>query len=124
MIDVTGYGGRIKQAVLEWSARKGERLTLQDVGKGVAALIGRKKPFTASTVQGWTNEESEPTLSIFLALAQLSGRSAAWIAFGESPKIVTKPSETPIHTRVPIEHFGPKYEPERQAPRKRRPKAG
>lgn len=83
MIDATGYGPRIEQAILDLQSQIGRRLNQDQVGEIVAGVLRRPESFTASTVNGWIKERSEPTLSVFLALAALSGRQAAWIAFGD-----------------------------------------
>lgn len=76
-------GKRIQQVMLEMGARSGQRVTLDDFGRMVARAEGRKEPYKATTVSGWIHGASEPSLGALDAIARISGRSRAWIAFGE-----------------------------------------
>jgi hypothetical protein len=76
-----GYGRRIEQAILLYSSVHG-RTSLDVWGKLVAEAEGRAKPYGKSTVVGWINEDSEPELSVFYAMAAVAGGDPSWYAFG------------------------------------------
>lgn len=82
-----GFGRRLQNILLELQALRGERLTLAEFGSLVAQAESppREKPYTPGTVSGWINEESEPTLSVIVAIAKISGKHPSQVAFGELP---------------------------------------
>ena len=122
VIDTTGYGARIAQIILDLSAKRGERLTLEQVGRIVADVVGRDDPYSSSTVFGWTKEKNEPPLAVFMALARLSGHKAGWIAFGENHEVREKPKTTQPRGPGPNAVFDPPSKPAAVVvpPRKRR----
>jgi hypothetical protein len=82
-----GYGMRIRQALALREYKTGQRPTLKQIGVAVAQLTGRKTPYSAGTVSGWLEENSEPPLDVFLALGRWTGQGAGVIAFGPDARI-------------------------------------
>lgn len=72
-------GGRIRQLMLELSARWGERVTLSQFGELVGKAEGRQG-YTAQAVGAWTEGRNEPTLGAIYAMSRVTGwpEEPAW----------------------------------------------
>jgi transcriptional regulator with XRE-family HTH domain len=80
----TTIGSRIQQVLLELSAKRNGRLTLEDLGALIGnAEKGRRRPYSSSAVSEWIQGRNEPRIATIEAIAKVSGRSRGWVAFGE-----------------------------------------
>lgn len=89
-----GHGQRIQQGVHIYRSQH-DGATYDDIGRRVAEVEGRERPYGKSTVSGWISEQNEPRLSTFDALAVVLGGDPYWYAWG-----VGHPPENPLTTRL------------------------
>lgn len=73
-----GFGGRIRQAVLDHASRLGRQYSLSEFGREVGQLE-RNREYTPSAVTEWLAERSEPSISTFRAMAKVTGKDVAWL---------------------------------------------
>lgn len=73
-MDGSGFGPRLLQARLSYSARLGRMVTQTEVGQRLG--------LTGTTIGRYEKEEKEPTLGTFGRLAQLYGVSPCYLCFG------------------------------------------
>ena len=73
-MDGRGFGQRLLQARLTYSARLGRMVTQTEVGE--------KLGITGTSVGRYEKEEKEPTLETFARLAKLYGVSPCFLCFG------------------------------------------
>jgi hypothetical protein len=79
-----GYGRRIKQAILELQARAlavGMREpSYDDIGRWIARVEGRAKPYVSATLSSWIQERTQPKFEACAAMAVVfKQRDASWI---------------------------------------------
>lgn len=92
MIDATGYGRRIKQAVKDLISQIDERYSGAQFARDVG-LLERGNAYADSMYTEWIAERSQPTIGAFMAMARvirkrarsddLREMTAGFLAFGE-----------------------------------------
>lgn len=66
------WGRRLRSAKRAWEERHDARLTFKAMGRQLAEMTGREKPFRHTAVRGWFEEGQEPeSFAIVRALATL-----------------------------------------------------
>lgn len=77
MSEPVGFGIRLRQA------RDKARLTQPTLGKAVAERIGRSKPLSASAVQQWEAEKTQPGIEELVAISVVLSVSFDWLLTGK-----------------------------------------
>lgn len=96
MTKLDGWGERLERCLLLYQARHG-RTSLERWGELIAAAEGREKPYVKGALLAWFKERAQPRLSVFEAVARLSGCDPWWIVWE-----VGRPPLNPS-----LEHFTP-----------------
>ena len=91
-----GWGDRIAEAVLHYSAAVHRRVSLEEFGALLAHREGREKSYGKATVSAWIKEKNEPGLKTFDAMAALVRCDPWWIVWGvgQPPANVLLPETT------------------------------
>jgi len=84
---LSGLSKRLYQARLDLSAREGRRISQAEI----AAIVGVHQV----TLGEWERGKSEPNLDTIERLADIYGRSAAYLAFGTEASSTTSPGRVP-----------------------------
>ena len=72
-----GFGIRLRQA------RDKARITQPTLGKAVSKRIGRSKPLSASAVQQWEAEKTQPGIEELVAISVVLSVSFDWLLTGK-----------------------------------------
>lgn len=83
MIDATGFGERIKRAVLAYASQIGRRYSLAQFARDVG-MLERGEEWSSSAMGEWISERSEPSLTTFFAMGAVLGVEPSLLAFGDA----------------------------------------
>src|SRR5215472_12564871 len=80
-----GFGRRIKQAIrrlqLEALGAGLDEPSFDQIGKWIAQVEGREKPYVSATISSWIQERTEPSYRALAAMAIVCNlRDGSWIA--------------------------------------------
>lgn len=101
MIDASGYGARIREALLRFQSDVlKRRYSDAEFGRDVG-LIERDKPYGRASVADWIAERSEPARSTFLAMEAVLKRPgiAIWLSFNTWPRLTYTAGAAPSDDR-------------------------
>lgn len=88
------FGDRLFTAMLVLQGTSREKISETELGRRVAALLEREKPFSQTAVSGWL-DGAFPEVVTVGAIAEVCGVDPGWLAFGEKSK-----AEPPIAAPV------------------------
>lgn len=82
-----GVAARMFDARQALETKERERLTLEELGRRIAAAEGRaEKPYAAAVVKRWLEGDAEPgSMATWRAIASVFGVRVGWLANGELP---------------------------------------
>lgn len=90
------WGKRLRDAKRDWEKQHDRKLSYGEIGKRVAALVGREAAFSHTAVRTWFAAGQEPGMQVARALERLLG-----VAPGSLMAETTTPS---IPEGVALEH--------------------
>lgn len=103
-----GFGDRIRQAIFD----KGRGYTNTQLAREVG-LRERGEPYSPGAVSEWIAERNEPTIATFKAMAEATGKDAAWLMALDVP--LPEPVAVEPSTEVLEKVSDPKPHPSRSA---------
>ena len=75
---------RLFRAIAHFEARRGSRLTRDEVGAAVGKSMKRDDPYSGPTVTLWLQGAQVPSVAQIEGLARFLGVNPGWLAFGEA----------------------------------------
>lgn len=79
-----GLGRRLRMALLRAQVREGQRITLEELSRRVAALLG-VQPFPRGTISRWMRANRQLPPAVFLAFCEALGADPREVAGLLSP---------------------------------------